>query len=185
MRIVAGDFKGTKIEAPSGSKTRPTSDRVRESVFNILAHGCETFTIENARVLDLFAGTGALGLEALSRGARSCIFIDDDATARGVIRNNIESLGVNGRTKVWRRDASKLGDASKSDKFDLIFADPPYEQGLGQKALNTATSGGWLNPGAIFMLEEREKVQIETPEGLELINDRTYGDTKIWFFQNA
>lgn len=185
MRIVSGELRGAKLIAPTGSKTRPTSDRVRESLFNILAHSIEDFSIAEARVLDLFAGTGALGLEALSRGASFCVFIDDDADARGLIRSNIENLGLHGRTKVWRRDASKLGDASKTDSFDLIFADPPYDQGLGQKALETAYAGGWMKEDGLFVLEEKEGSEITPPDGIEHLDTRTYGDTQISIFRSS
>lgn len=185
MRIVGGEFRGAKLFAPAGNKTRPTSDRVRESLFNILAHGADDFDLENARILDLFAGTGALGLEALSRGAKACIFIDDDADARGIIRRNIEALGLTGKTKVWRRDASKLGNAAKNEIFDLIFADPPYGTGLGQKALEAAHSGGWLSDTGLFVLEEKESEKIITPEGLERVDERSYGDTQIVIFRKA
>ena len=106
MRIVGGRFRGRALAAPTGLLTRPTSDRVRESLFNILAHGIEGLEIEGARVLDLFAGTGALGIEALSRGAAYCLFVEDNADARGIIRENIEALGLTGASKVWRRDAT-------------------------------------------------------------------------------
>ena len=111
MRIVAGKFRGARIEAPKGLATRPTSDRVRQALFNVLEHGAPHVDFEGARVLDLFAGSGALGLEALSRGARFCLFIEEAAAARGAIRRNVEALGLTGVTKIWRRDATKLGEA--------------------------------------------------------------------------
>src|SRR5205823_4537516 len=154
MRIVGGKLGGRSLAAPSGRDTRPTSDKVREAIFNILTHGIEGFSIEDARVLDLFAGTGALGLEALSRGARFCQFVDDAAEARGLIRHNADALGVIGKCKIWRRDATRLGWAAPQPPFDLVFADPPYNKGIGEKALVSLVSGGWLAPGAIVVLEE-------------------------------
>lgn len=179
MRIVAGRFKGAALVAPKGHATRPTSDRVRESLFNILLQGKLDFEIEGARVLDLFAGTGALGLEALSRGARFSLFIEQSAEARGVIRRNVEALELMGATKIWRRDASALGDLRKVAPFDLVFVDPPYGQGLGERGLITAFEGGWLTPGAFCVLEERAGTDLALPDALHLIETRTYGDTQI------
>ena len=183
MRIVGGRFKGHSIAPPQGSATRPTGDRVRESVFNILAHGIEGLEIEGARVLDLFAGTGAMGLEAVSRGARFCQFVDDSPEARGLIRRNADALGVVGLAKIWRRDATNLGSCSPQPGFDLVFADPPYGKGLGEKALASLVSGQWLNPGAIVVLEEAQKVEVPPVAGLALIDERDYGDTKIRFYR--
>ena len=179
MRIVAGRFKGATLVAPKGHLTRPTSDRVRESLFNILLQGKLDFEIEEIRVLDLFAGSGALGLEALSRGARSCLFIEQSAEARGVIRRNIEALGLTGVTKIWRRDASELGPLRKVAPFDLVFADPPYGKGLGARALTTALAGGWLVNDAICILEERSGIDLDLPDDFHSLETRTYGDTQI------
>jgi 16S rRNA (guanine966-N2)-methyltransferase len=183
MRIVGGKFKGRSIAAPAGQATRPTSDRVREAIFNILAHGIEGFSVEGARVLDLFAGTGALGLEALSRGARFCQFVDDDAAARGLIRRNADGLGVIGQCKIWRRDATKLGPWAPQPPFDLVFADPPYSRGLGHKALAALVAGGWLAPGAVVVLEEAVKAQVSDVAGLTLLDRRVYGDTQVRFYR--
>jgi len=183
MRIVGGKFKGHSIAPPHGSATRPTSDRVRESVFNILAHGIEGLEIEGARVLDLFAGTGAMGLEAISRGARFCQFVDDSAEARGLIRKNADALGVIGLAKIWRRDATNLGPCAPQPGFDLVFTDPPYGKGLGEKALASLISGRWLNPDAIVVLEEALKSEVPPVEGLALIDARDYGDTRIRFYR--
>jgi 16S rRNA (guanine966-N2)-methyltransferase len=179
MRIVAGKFKGAPLEAPKGFATRPTSDRVRQALFNVLEHGPARFDFEGARVLDLFAGTGALGLEALSRGARYAILIEDDATARAAIRRNIEALGLTGVTKIWRRDATKLGEAGTLQHFDLIFCDPPYGKGLGEEALAAAAEGGWVGKGAIAVLEERAGAEIAWPAPFTEIDRRRYGDTVI------
>jgi 16S rRNA (guanine966-N2)-methyltransferase len=185
MRIVGGKHKGHSIAPPSGSATRPTSDRVRESVFNILAHGIAGLELEGARVLDLFAGTGAMGLEAISRGARFCQFVEDSAEARGLIRKNADALGVIGLVKIWRRDATDLGHCAPQPSFDLIFADPPYGKGLGEKALISLMSGKWLNPGAIVVLEESAKAEVSAIDGLTLIDARDYGDTKIRFYRQG
>jgi 16S rRNA (guanine966-N2)-methyltransferase len=185
MRIVGGKFKGRSLASPSGQATRPTSDRVRESIFNILAHGIEGFTLEDARVLDLFAGTGALGLEALSRGARFCQFVDESPEARGLIRHNADSLGVVGQCKIWRRDATKLGPCAPQTPFDLVFADPPYGKGWGDKALVSLVEGGWLSPGAVVVLEEVVKTEVENISSLTLLDRRTYGDTQIRFYRCA
>jgi 16S rRNA (guanine966-N2)-methyltransferase len=179
MRIVGGRFRGRALAAPGGSLTRPTSDKVRESLFNILAHGVEWSGIEGARVLDLFAGTGALGLEALSRGAAYCLFVEDNAEARGIIRENVEALGLTGASKLWRRDATKLGTASPMQPFQLLFADPPYGKGLGELALKAAAEGGWLSPGGICVLEERADVEPAAPVSYEALSKRTYGDTAL------
>lgn len=181
MRIVGGRFRGRPLAAPKGMTTRPTSDRVRESLFNILEHGEAGIDFAGIRVLDLFAGTGALGLEALSRGAAFCLFVEDDAEARGAIRANIEALGLTGQTKVWRRDATKLGPCAPMAPFGLAFADPPYGKGLGEKALAAASAGGWLAPGATVVLEEREGLEVALPPGFTLTDRRAYGDTALWF----
>jgi 16S rRNA (guanine966-N2)-methyltransferase len=179
MRIVAGRFKGHRLAVPRTDAIRPTSDRVREAVFNILAHGIDGFVLEGARVLDLFAGTGALGLEALSRGAVSCVFVEEDAEARGLIRQNVEALGLTGVTKIFRRDATRLGSAGRLGPFDLLLADPPYGQGAGEMAVQAAHVGGWLADGAIVMLEERGGIEVLLPAGVAELDRRVYGDTQI------
>lgn len=182
MRIVAGKFKGAAIVAPKTQATRPTSDRLRETIFNILTHG-QDIDLDGLRVLDLFAGSGALGLEALSRGARHCTFIEEGAEARGVIRRNMEALGLNGVAKIFRRDATKLGEVGTIEPFDVVFADPPYDKGLGEQALLSAKQGGWLKEGALCVLEERASANINTPEGFELIDQRSVGDSQIAFLK--
>ncbi len=183
MRIVGGKFKGRSIAAPSGQATRPTSDRVREAIFNILAHGIAGFSLEGARVLDLFAGTGAMGLEALSRGSRFCQFVDDSAAARGLIGSNADGLGVIGQCKIWRRDATKLGPCAPQPPFDLVFADPPYGKGLGERALTSLVAGGWLAPGAVVVLEEAEKADVAEVPGLTPLDRRAYGDSQVRFYR--
>jgi len=182
VRIVAGRFKGAALAAPKSNATRPTSDRLRETVFNILAHGLE-FEIDGCRVLDLFAGTGALGFEAISRGARHCTFIEEAAEPRGVIRRNMESLGLNGAAKIFRRDATKLGEPGTIEPFDLVFADPPYDKGLGERALASAATGGWLKPGAICILEERGSADVDVPEGFTELDRRKAGDSQVLFLR--
>ena len=185
MRIVGGKFKGHNIAPPAGSATRPTSDRVREAVFNILAHGIAGLEVEGARVLDLFAGTGAMGLEAVSRGARFCQFVEDSAEARGLIRKNADALGVIGLVKIWRRDAADLGSCAPQPAFDLAFADPPYSRGMGDKALSALIAGGWLNANAIVVLEEAAKAEVADVPGLALIDRRDYGDTQVRFYRHG
>ena len=179
MRIVAGKFRGASIEAPKGLATRPTSDRVREALFNVLEHGPPRFDFEGARVLDLFAGSGALGLEALSRGARCAMFIEESPTARAAIRRNVEALGLTGVTKIRRRDATKLGEAGTLQPFRLIFCDPPYGKRLAERALEEAIDGGWTEQGAIAVLEESIDVAVSWPPSFREIDRRRYGDTQI------
>lgn len=183
MRIVGGKFKGRQLVTPADQSTRPTSDRVREALFNILVHGIAGFELDGARVLDLFAGTGALGFEALSRGARHCQFVDESAEARGLMRTNADNFGVIGQCKIWRRDATDLGPCAPLPKFDLIFADPPYGKGLGGKALISLVQGAWINDGGIVVLEETGKAEVADVAGLGLIDERSYGETKVRFFR--
>lgn len=180
MRIVGGTLRGRKLLTPEGSAIRPTSDRVRESVFNVLLHGIAGFEIEGARVLDLFAGTGALGLEALSRGAAFCLFVDDTVEARGLVRDNADALGLTGQTRIFRRDASRLGSSS-AGRFSLVFLDPPYGKGLAEKALAELRKGEWLEPAAILVVEESAGVFAEIPAGYVALDRRTYGDTEVTF----
>ncbi len=153
MRIVGGRLRGRALAAPRTRDIRPTSDRLRESLFNILAHAYDDPST-GARVLDLFAGTGALGLEAMSRGAAFALFVDDGAEARALIRENVATLGLGGATKIFRRDATKLGAAHPIEPFSLVFLDPPYGRGLAAPALIAARAGGWLAPGALIVVEE-------------------------------
>ena len=183
MRIVAGTHKGRAIAGPKSNAIRPTTDRVREAVFNILSHSIDGFGFAGIRVLDLFSGTGALGLEAMSRGARFAQFVDVNAQARGLVRTNCEKLGETGRVKIWRRDATRLGVCDAAAKFDLVFADPPYGQGLGDKALVELCAGGWLADGAIVVLEEAKSAQIGVPASLQELTVREHGDTKTMFLQ--
>jgi 16S rRNA (guanine966-N2)-methyltransferase len=179
MRIVGGTLRGRPIVGPQHEGLRPTADRVRESLFNILAHGIDDFEVEGARVIDLFAGTGALGLEAVSRGAAFCLFVDNEADARALIRTNIETFGLTGVTRIFRRDATDLGPAGTMAPFDLAFLDPPYEKGLGERALTALSDGNWLVPDAIVVLEERAGISVALPTGFTEIDRRTYGDTQV------
>jgi 16S rRNA (guanine966-N2)-methyltransferase len=182
MRIVAGRHRGAALATPKGWDIRPTSDRVRESVFNILAHGVGA-EIAGARVLDLFAGTGALGLEAMSRGAAFALFVEESAEARGLIRRNTEALGLMGATKIFRRDATHLGEIGGMTPFDLVFADPPYGKGLGERALASAAQGGWFAPGAVAVIEESAQAEFPPPAGFTPLDRRVYGGTAIYFLR--
>ena len=183
MRVVAGRFRGRALEAPADMKIRPTSDRVRESVFNILAHGIEGFSLVGARVIDLFAGTGALGIEAVSRGAAYCLFVEEAPEARALIRTNVENMGLMGETRIFRRDATDLGPAGNMEPYDLAFLDPPYAKGLGEKALEGLAQGKWLKPGAVCFLEERAGTTLTFPSGYTVLDARIYGDTEITFLR--
>jgi 16S rRNA (guanine966-N2)-methyltransferase len=181
VRIVAGRLRGRALATPKDARVRPTSDRVREAVYNILLHGIPGFDIEGLRVLDLFAGTGALGIEALSRGATFCLFVDHDADARALIRRNVEALGLTGASKIFRRDATDLGRAGQSSGAALGFIDPPYGQGLAERALASAVSGDWLAPGAITVIEERAGAAVPLPDRCTQLDRRTWGDTEVTF----
>lgn len=182
MRVVAGRFRGRALQAPSDGTTRPTSDRVRESLFNILAHGIADFSLEGARVIDLFAGTGALGIEALSRGARYCLFVEEAPEARALIRQNVEAFGLTGETRIFRRDATDLGPAGNMEPYQLAFLDPPYGKGLAEKTLAVLAAGKWLLPGAIAVVEERAGLLPQSIPGYSTLDRRTYGDTEVSFF---
>jgi 16S rRNA (guanine966-N2)-methyltransferase len=180
MRIVGGQFRGRPLAAPAHEGTRPTSDRAREAMFNILAHGIPGFELAGARVLDLFAGTGALGLEALSRGAAFCLLVEPEVEARALIRRNVEALGLTGATKIFRRDAADLGPAGRQSGFTLAFLDPPYGLGLAERSLASA-AGGWLASGAVAVIEERKGTAIAIPAGFAALDQRSWGDTQAQF----
>lgn len=181
MRVVGGTFRGRALAAPQHEGLRPTSDRVRESIFNILLHGVADFSLAGARVIDLFAGTGALGIEALSRGAAYCLFVEEAPEARALIRTNIEALGLTGVTRIFRRDATDLGPAGNMERYGLAFLDPPYGKALGETGLLALRDGGWLLPGAIVVLEERESTEVTLPTGYVEIDRRGWGDTQAVF----
>ena len=180
MRIIGGSRRGLKLAdvgvGDAAAHLRPTADRVREAIFNILMNGPYGNPVEGARVLDLFAGTGALGLEALSRGAARVLFVDDGAVARTLLRQNIEKMQVMGATEIWRRDATRMGP-NRGRGYDLVFLDPPYGKGLGEAALSSLQGGGWLAPGALVLWEEGA-VPV-TPENFDHLDQRRYGDTVV------
>ncbi len=180
MRIIGGTHRGLKLaEVGAGDAAahlRPSSDRLREALFNVLAQGRLGDWVRGARVLDLFAGTGALGLEALSRGAVQVTFVETGAAARALIRANVEKMRAMGATRIYRRDATDLG-ANRGAGFDLVFLDPPYGQGLGERALASAREGGWLVPGALVVWEEAAPML--PPAGFALVDRRRYGTAHL------
>ncbi len=184
MRIIAGRFRGRALAAlgkgDPAAHLRPTSDRVRESLFSMLGGGRLPVDLDGARVLDLFAGTGTLGLEALSRGAVNMTFVENGRTALNLLARNIELCGAGPECSVLRRDATRLGDNPVAP-FDLVFLDPPYGKRLGEKALVAAMAGGWLAPKALVVWEEGGDVVL--PRGLNLLDERRFGDTWIRFAQ--
>ena len=183
MRIVGGRLKGRNLASPSSQRIRPTADRLRESLFNILIHSYGD-PITGARVLDLFAGTGALGIEAISRGAAFALFVDNGAEARALLRNNVEALGLGGVTKVYRRDATNLGPAHPIESFSLVFLDPPYRMKLADKALVSLRDGGWLTPGALAVVEEAKAAEFSAPEGFDELERRVYDDSEFVFLRS-
>ncbi|MDO5658446.1 MAG: 16S rRNA (guanine(966)-N(2))-methyltransferase RsmD [Paracoccus sp. (in: a-proteobacteria)] len=186
MRIIGGSLRGLKLAdvgaGDAAAHLRPTADRVREAMFNLLINGANAVDLDGARVLDLFAGTGALGLEALSRGAARVAFVDDGAAARALLRANIEKARAMGATDVWRRDATRLGP-NRGAGYDLVFMDPPYGKGLGEAALTSAVDGGWLAPGAVVVWEE--STPPAPPAGFDLLDQRRYGDTHVTMLRSS
>ncbi len=182
MRVIGGRLKGRNLATPTSRDIRPTADRLRESLFNILFHAYGD-PIAGARVLDLFAGTGALGIEAVSRGAAFALFVDNGAEARALLRNNVEALGLGGVTRVFRRDATNLGPAHPVEPFSLAFLDPPYGKGLAGQALASLRDGGWLKPNALLVVEEAKAAAFAAPEGYEELERRAYDDTEFVFLQ--
>jgi 16S rRNA (guanine966-N2)-methyltransferase len=187
MRIVAGAHKGRSLVAPKGRATRPTADRAREGMFNVLAHADWAPPLEGSRVIDLFAGSGALGLEAISRGASFALFVETDASARGAIRENAEALGLMGITRIHRRDATDLGEkpAGLGTPFDLAFLDPPYGQGLAPIALAKLLSGHWLAEGAVVVVETGRDDPEVSVEGFEALDTRSYGEATVTFLKRT
>ncbi len=182
MRVVGGRLRSRPIAGPKSQAVRPTSDRLREALFNILTHAYGD-PVAGARVLDLFAGTGALGIEAVSRGASHALFVDEGVEARALLRQNVETLGLAGVTRIFRRDATKLGPAHPVAPFDLAFLDPPYGKGLAEKALAAARAGGWLKPQALAVVEEATNAGFVAPEGFEELERRSYDDTEFVFLR--
>jgi 16S rRNA (guanine966-N2)-methyltransferase len=187
MRITGGAFRGRTLAAPPDANVRPTADKVRQAIFNILAHNdFETgFSLDGARVADLFAGTGAMGVEAISRGARFCLLVDDSAESRALIRKNVEALQFTGVTKIWRRDATQLGPmpAGSGGPFDLVFLDPPYRQNLIPGALASLVEGKWLVPAALLVVETAEDEPLSVSAAFRMLDHRVYGDTRVSFWQ--
>jgi len=178
MRIVGGRLRGRALAAPKSQAVRPTADRLREALFNILIHAYGD-PVTGARVLDLFAGTGALGLEAVSRGAAFALFVDDGAEARALLRENVEALGLAATTRIFRRDATKLGPAHPVEPFGLVFLDPPYGKSLAERALASAREGGWLTREALIVVEEAAEARFMPPEGFDEMERRKYDDTEF------
>lgn len=186
MRIVGGAFKGRSIVAPKGSATRPTADGAREALFNVLAHR-DDFAFEGARVVDLFAGSGALGFEAMSRGSAWCLFVETDAAARGAIRDNVEALGLFGATRIHRRSATALGEkpAGVGPPFTLAFLDPPYGHDLVAPALAVLRAGRWLAEGALVVAEQGERETPAVAEGFREIDRRRWGAAQVGFYRKG
>jgi 16S rRNA (guanine966-N2)-methyltransferase len=186
VKISGGNFRGRALIEPKDDRVRPTSDKVRQAIFNILAHkDFETgFVFEGAKVLDIFAGTGALGLEALSRGAIFCLFVDDSAESRALIRTNVESLNLTGVTKIWRRDGTEMGrlGAGAGGPFDLAFLDAPYRRGLTERAMASLAQGGWLAKNALIVAETAADEELSAPPGFKLLDRRRYGETSVHTF---
>ena len=180
MRVVGGTLRGRALLAPSSQAVRPTSDRVRESLFNVIAHAHPHAL--TGRVVDLFAGTGALGIEALSRGCTSGLFVDSSTEGRGLLRENIDALGLGGRAKISRRDATALGPLTREEPFGLAFLDPPYGKGLGERAVASLVEGRWLAHGALLALEERKDAVPKALAGFERVDLRVFGATEIGLF---
>lgn len=187
MRVTGGSLRGRSLAAPSNLIVRPTADKVRQAIFNILTHNDfgTGFTLEHARVIDLFAGTGAMGIEALSRGAVYCLFVDSAAESRALVRENVEALCLTGATKIWRRDATTLGSISRGagGPFNLAFLDPPYRKNLLAPALASLGNGGWLAPQALIVAEHAMDEEPATAPGFGRLDARTYGDTNILFLE--
>ena len=187
MRIVSGKHKGRPIQAPKGQGTRPTGDRARESLFNVLAHAAWAPDLDGARVIDLFAGSGALGLEAISRGAAFCLFVETDHAARGAIRANVEALGLYGITRIHRLSATDLGEkpAGVGAPFTLAFLDPPYGKDLVAPALETLIAGNWLAEGAVAVVETATDEGFMPENTWEEVDRRQSGAAEIICLKRA
>jgi 16S rRNA (guanine966-N2)-methyltransferase len=185
VRIVAGTWRRRTIEVPPGEAVRPTSDRVREALFNSLIHGFgeSDFRLHGARVVDVFAGTGALGLEALSRGAAFATFVEGDPATAALIRRNIAKLGAYDRATVLVADGAYLPRATSA--CDLALVDPPYGKIFGTQALSGLASQGWLKPGALVSLETESVESVSETSGMTLLDRRAYGRAAISIFQHA
>lgn len=182
MRIVGGKLRSRPLAGPKSDAVRPTTDRLREALFNILTHSYDD-PVTGARVLDLFAGTGALGIEAISRGANYALFVDEGVEARALLRDNVESLGLGGVTRIFRRDATRLGPAHPLEPFSLVFLDPPYGKALAEKSLISVRDGGWLIPEALVVVEEAVDAVFKAPDGFIELDRRRYDDTEFIFLR--
>ncbi len=191
MRITGGAFRRRTVHAPAGLATRPTSDRARQATFNRLEHAAWAPDLDSARVIDLFAGSGALGIEALSRGAALCVFVETDDAARAAIRSNLEALdpagGLMGRSRILRRDATELGARATAGlaPFELALLDPPYGAGLGERALASLAAGDWLAAGAVCVLEQGADEEDPVAPGYERIDARRYGAAKTHILRRS
>ena len=187
MRIIAGTLKGRTIRTPEGRTTRPTSDRARESLFNVLAHADWAPGLEGARIIDTFAGSGALGFEAISRGGAFCLFVETDAAARGCIRDNVEAFQLFGATRIHRRSATDLGSkpAGLGAPFDLVFMDPPYALNLVPPALEQLLLGQWIAPDALVIAETGSNEPAPETPGWTLLDERTYGAARVSFLRTS
>lgn len=187
MRIVGGSFKGRALKAPSNQTVRPTTDRARESLFNILEHNTDLFgdgsALSGATVIDLFAGTGALGLEALSRGAAFTLFVDNSVEGRSLVRENMQTMGVAARARLFKRDATRIGDRGKMEPFTLAFLDPPYGKGLGERTLDALDKGDWLAPDALIVFEESSKADVSIPDAYTQLDKRSMGEACLRFLR--
>ena len=184
MRIVGGSHRGRRLLAPPGEKVRPTSDRAREALFDILSHGklaADGVPFVEAAVLDAFAGTGAFGLEALSRGAAEAVFIEQDRAALAILQANIASLGERGRTRVIPGDATRPPRATSP--CAVVFLDPPYRSGLAAPALEALAAAGWLAAGALALVELAAREQLVPPSGFVIIDERRYGAARLVFLR--
>ena len=185
MRIVGGTLKGRTILTPEGRDTRPTSDRARESIFNVLAHAHWAPPLDGARIIDAFAGSGALGFEAMSRGGAFCLFVETEAAARGCIRDNVEAFQLFGNTRIHRRSATDLGPkpAGVGALFDLVFMDPPYARGLVPPALEQLKRGQWTTPNALVVAETGSHEPALVAPGWTILDERTYGAARVSFLR--
>jgi 16S rRNA (guanine966-N2)-methyltransferase len=184
MRIVAGRHRGRRLSAPAGDAVRPTSDRAREALFNILSHGqlaAGGVPFAGATVLDAFAGTGALGLEALSRGAAAAVFIEQDREALVVLRKNIDALGEAGRSRVIAGDATRPPRAASA--CTVAFLDPPYRSGLAAAALTGLAAAGWFAPAALAVVEFAAREKLAPPAGFAALDERVYGAARLVFLR--
>lgn len=189
MRITGGVLGGRNLYTPEDRRVRPTADKVRQAIFNILRHHAFSggFELQDARAIDLFAGTGALGIEAISQGAQYCLFVDDSADSRALVRENIEALQLTGASKIWRRDATQLGPmgSGAGGPFELAFLDPPYRKDLVGPALAALIDGEWLKPGAVAVVETAAEEDTPPHDGFVLCDERMYGETRVQFLERA